>query len=1218
LNRRSCPLRRGRNTLLLLGSALGALLALPARAANYYEMNGPLRHGTGGATWISSQNPIARGAIDVATGAYLLQEPIVTLRARQPYSLSWFFTSQDASAGPLGPGTSLSCDWFVARSQAIAGQPYELIAPGSRHFAFNATPNGSGDYFNDRDPELLGATLHVTSGLAGTLRWKDGRKYTFDANGALIRLEDRHGNAVTIERLGPNGFASKISIDANRYLTLTYDAANKLVNVTARYKQSSFSFYTVDWLFAYNATSGYLASMSSPAYSGSSRLVTQYQWGTYARTWNGQTLTLPILQGLILPKGNDCIYQSWDSSGRITNHRAHYLNGLPGGYWTASYSAALGSNGTTTVTDPRGNVSRWTYAWNPSKYGYLVSSTTDALGRTTSYERTATPSYLTTAVVDFRGRRTAMGWDKTRGNLTSVTLPTASGGTVTWTATYETTFSQLTTVTDPLSRQTVHTVSPTTGDTTAIKDARNFTTSFSFAANGDQLSTTNALNQITQLTYDPEFGDLLTVKDPANHQTTYRVTARSLPFDVTDANGKKVTYTFDPLERLTQESRTLGTSILNTQYFWDGNGHRITVRDPAGSSWSELYSQDDRIDTEVNPRSESVRYEYDINGNQTKRTDRNGQWISSSYGIGDRLDGMSCYKATGVLESTVSLAYDQTTKLLASVTDNEFGSQTWSWSYDSLDRITGVSSPNGTVTYTLDNLGRRTGMTASGQSPISYGFSPIDQVTSIVQGGQTSSFVYDALARMTKRTLPNGVSTDWAFDSAGFLASVISKRSGTTFDSHVYTRDNVGNITQENRNGSLDSFSYNDLYEITSATVGGLQYLWQYDGLGNRLREDKGFQRTDYLYDAANCVLQVGGRLAAHDPNGNITSYGADTYTWDVRGRLVKLARTGLTIDFTYDPWGSRTSKKVNGTLTKFLLDGDSVVSEVTGATTVNTLQGPTLDEPLARNGRYFSPNHLGSTTTLTDTVGSVVQSYLYGPFGDVTQSTAESNPFQFAARENDGTGLYYNRKRYYSPEWGRFISEDPIGFAGGLNRYVYVGNNPLRGVDPDGTTELPGWARGVIIGTYTGIGAVVGGLGGGGVGGGVGFIAGLLGGPTAILTGGAGVVAGAAVGSVAGAGVGAVIGNGVVTLIEGPPDIYDSMSEARRQGGGGDGGSRTVREILAGKRASVRRAELDPGSPSWDDILDLTLDEIDARARQNLPGYKTFWKLLTSKRFDK
>jgi RHS repeat-associated protein len=157
----------------------------------------------------------------------------------------------------------------------------------------------------------------------------------------------------------------------------------------------------------------------------------------------------------------------------------------------------------------------------------------------------------------------------------------------------------------------------------------------------------------------------------------------------------------------------------------------------------------------------------------------------------------------------------------------------------------------------------------------------------------------------------------------------------------------------------------------------------------------------------------------------------------------------------TVDPFGNRTSKKVNGTLTTFLLDGESVVSEVTGTTTVNTLQSPVIDQPLARNGRFFAANELGSTTMLTDAAGGVVQSYDYSPFGETSQSTGEANPFQYAGRENDGTGLYYNRHRYYVPEWGRFMSEDPLGFAAGLNRYVYADNNPLGASDPSGLDWL-------------------------------------------------------------------------------------------------------------------------------------------------------------------
>ncbi len=77
---------------------------------------------------------------------------------------------------------------------------------------------------------------------------------------------------------------------------------------------------------------------------------------------------------------------------------------------------------------------------------------------------------------------------------------------------------------------------------------------------------------------------------------------------------------------------------------------------------------------------------------------------------------------------------------------------------------------------------------------------------------------------------------------------------------------------------------------------------------------------------------------------------------------------------------------------------------------------------------------------------------YRYEPFGETSITGASStNPFQYAGRENDGTGLYHYRMRYYSPVMHRFIQEDPIGLMGGVNMYAYVRNNPLRYIDPFG-----------------------------------------------------------------------------------------------------------------------------------------------------------------------
>jgi RHS repeat-associated protein len=91
----------------------------------------------------------------------------------------------------------------------------------------------------------------------------------------------------------------------------------------------------------------------------------------------------------------------------------------------------------------------------------------------------------------------------------------------------------------------------------------------------------------------------------------------------------------------------------------------------------------------------------------------------------------------------------------------------------------------------------------------------------------------------------------------------------------------------------------------------------------------------------------------------------------------------------------------------------------------------------------------LGSTLALTDNTGTVQTEYTYEPFGTtMVNGAASTNPFQYTGRENDGTGLYYYRARYYHPELQRFTSQDPIGFGGeDINLYTYVRNDPEKGV---------------------------------------------------------------------------------------------------------------------------------------------------------------------------
>jgi RHS repeat-associated protein len=95
----------------------------------------------------------------------------------------------------------------------------------------------------------------------------------------------------------------------------------------------------------------------------------------------------------------------------------------------------------------------------------------------------------------------------------------------------------------------------------------------------------------------------------------------------------------------------------------------------------------------------------------------------------------------------------------------------------------------------------------------------------------------------------------------------------------------------------------------------------------------------------------------------------------------------------------------------------------------------------------------LGSALALLDASGVVQTHYTYDAFGGTSITGIPSgSAAQYTGRENDGTGLYYYRARYYSPSLQRFISEDPAEFsAGDVNLYAYVFNSPLNGTDPSG-----------------------------------------------------------------------------------------------------------------------------------------------------------------------
>jgi RHS repeat-associated protein len=212
-----------------------------------------------------------------------------------------------------------------------------------------------------------------------------------------------------------------------------------------------------------------------------------------------------------------------------------------------------------------------------------------------------------------------------------------------------------------------------------------------------------------------------------------------------------------------------------------------------------------------------------------------------------------------------------------------------------------------------------------------------------------------------------------------------------------------------------------------------------------------------------------GAATETYDPNGNLATFidasGTTTYTWNARNQLTSIAGPSLSATFTYDSFGRRTGRTVNGTVINYVYDGLNPAQEKNGATvTANLLTGLGIDEFFTRTDgvgvRSLLPDALGSTVALGDGTGTLQTQYTYEPFGFTTQTGAAStSSYKYTGREDDGTGLMYYRARYYQPRLQRFISEDPIGFRGGdINLYRYVGGNPQAWRDPYGhfTMLLP------------------------------------------------------------------------------------------------------------------------------------------------------------------
>jgi RHS repeat-associated protein len=713
---------------------------------------------------------------------------------------------------------------------------------------------------------------------------------------------------------------------------------------------------------------------------------------------------------------------NWTVTGATTNNSFSVVEGVgaPPPYSVMTFRYCSGcSEGYPTlvsqvdVTDPNQNVRRVVF----NSYGYATSDTR-ALGKP-EQQTTAFAYYddnLPKSVTDQLGRVTSFDHD-VNANTTTVTRLSGTSNAVTTALTYDGTYAQPMTATDFLGHTTTM-MYDTAGNLTTVADPLGHSTTFTHTGSGLLASVTDALQNTTYFSYN--LGNLIGITDALqNTKGTLFYDSVGRVVTATDALGRTSKYEYNNLNQFTKVTDPLGGVTSMT---YDGNGNLVTVQDARqqGTNNRTVYTINnmDRIQTRTDQLLRQESFTYDLNGNLQTATDRRSKVTTYQYDALNRRSFVGYGTTLGpVYESTTTYSYDGGNRLSSAV-DSVSGTITRG--FDGLNRLTSETTPQGGITYTFDTAGRPATSQVAGQPQIVYTFDNANRLHLITQGSAITTIGYDSANRRNSITLPSGLAAAYGYDN----------------DSHVTS------VT----------------YQFGASSIGNLTY--NYDPAGQRVQMGGSLASTAFpqavasaVYDVANELTNWNGATISYDANGSVQNDGVAVYNWNARNQLASRGSAS----FQYDAYGRRIQNTAGSNL---LYNGTDVVQEVLGGTVMANRTVGAIDEFFARtdsSGSYGPiTDALGSVLALADSSGNLTTQYNYDPFGSTsTFGAASANTSQYTGRENDANGLYYYRARYYNPAQGRFISEDPIGFSGGINVYRYAYDNPLSFRDPSG---LAGW----------------------------------------------------------------------------------------------------------------------------------------------------------------
>jgi RHS repeat-associated protein len=606
----------------------------------------------------------------------------------------------------------------------------------------------------------------------------------------------------------------------------------------------------------------------------------------------------------------------------------------------------------------------------------------------------------------------------------------------------------------------------------AVTDALNQTTRLERKLDGEVVRIEHPDGTAEVFTYNA-LGQVLTHTDGKGQTTRLLRTARGLPSSRQDAKGQRIRYEYDKGIRL--------TALVNEN----------------NAAYEFAYDASDRLVEEKRIDNLTRRFDYNLGGHLTRveeigygdRAERPQRSTEFERDVIGRL------LAKVNQDARQDYAYDEGDRLLSisrmpTATGKKLGvaEEKLDFAYDILGRLTRETTPQGALAYEYDPLSNLTTLTLpTGQhlNHLYYGSGHLHQLNLDgllisdmerddlhrevyrSQGKLTSCFGYDAMGRKSWQfasTIPAEKLSQ--IQNPGINPSLLVDHAYNPIHRR-YQYDPAGELTRtlDKLRGEI-KYEYEANGQLQSRDTGRLvdSEEFRYDAAANRLN----FNTSQFDQVKDNRIKQWRDQEYTYDAWGNLVEKRSglsklQTFTYDCENRLVRAetmvnsqVHSGGT--YRYDSLGRRVGKtsEIEGRIEHkhFLWQGLRMLREETPGQSSLYIYEPGSYAPLARVDQiegeagqklyYFHTDQIGTPLEMTNVDGQIVWQATYKAWGEIESlavSEVEQNLRFQGQYFDDETGLHYNTFRYYDPEVGRFITQDPISLLGGDNLYAYAPN---------------------------------------------------------------------------------------------------------------------------------------------------------------------------------